>query len=286
MSHAVLVIDDEEILAKNICLYLTRHGYEARAASSGEEGLATLDRFNPDLVLLDIQLPGLDGLDVLRRIRATACHIKVVMMTAHGGVSIAVEAMKAGAYDYLTKPLALSELKLLLDKAIGQERLEGALAYYQSRQAERSGLDKLLGESPPMQALKRKIQQFVEAETRLTEGEPPAVLITGETGTGKELVARAFHFEGPRRDYPFVELNCASIPSPLLEAELFGFERGAFTAPRSASWGWWKPPMAVLYFWMRSAKWNRRSRPSCLNYWRIAACAGWGGCAIKWLISG
>ncbi len=237
MSHAVLVIDDEEILAKNICLYLTRHGYEARAASSGEEGLATLDRFNPDLVLLDIQLPGLDGLDVLRRIRATACHIKVVMMTAHGGVSIAVEAMKAGAYDYLTKPLALSELKLLLDKAIGQERLEGALAYYQSRQAERSGLDKLLGESPPMQALKRKIQQFVEAETRLTEGEPPAVLITGETGTGKELVARAFHFEGPRRDYPFVELNCASIPSPLLEAELFGFERGAFTGAKERKLG-------------------------------------------------
>ena len=95
MSHAVLVIDDEEILAKNICRYLTRHGYEARAASSGEEGLATLDRFNPDLVLLDIQLPGLDGLDVLRRIRAMACHIKVVMMTAHGGVSVAVEAMKA-----------------------------------------------------------------------------------------------------------------------------------------------------------------------------------------------
>lgn len=116
----VLIIDDEETLARNIRTYLTRHGYEARIAGSGEEGLAALDSFNPDLVLLDFQLPGMDGLEILRRIRTAARHVKVVMMTAHGGVPVAVDAMKAGAYDYLTKPLALSELKLLLDKAIGQ----------------------------------------------------------------------------------------------------------------------------------------------------------------------
>lgn len=237
MSKAVLIIDDEATLAKNIKLYLARHGYEAQTAASGEDGLAQLDDFKPDLVLLDYQMSGLNGLDVLRRIRADAPHIKVIMLTGHGGVDVAVEAMKAGAFDYLSKPVVLGELKLLLDKALGQERLESALHYYQGRQAEQSGLGKLLGESPPMLALKRKIRQFIDAEQRLVDGEPPAVLITGETGTGKELAARAFHFDGPRRQKPFIELNCAAIPAQLLETELFGFERGAFTDAKERKLG-------------------------------------------------
>lgn len=237
MPNAILIIDDEATLAKNIKIYLSRHGYDAHVAASGEEGLAQLDRFSPDVVLLDYQMRGLNGLAVLQRIRAEAPHVKVIMLTGHGGVEVAVEAMKAGAYDYLTKPVVLGELKLLLDKAVGQERLEGALTYYQNRQAEQSGLNKLLGESPPMLALKRKIRQFIEAEQRLVDGEPPAVLVTGETGTGKELVARAFHFEGARRHKPFVEINCAAIPAQLLETELFGFERGAFTDAKERKLG-------------------------------------------------
>ncbi|MBK7541030.1 MAG: sigma-54-dependent Fis family transcriptional regulator [Candidatus Competibacteraceae bacterium] len=237
MSNAILIIDDEATLAKNVKTYLARHGYEAQAAASGEEGLAQLDHFKPDVVLLDFQMEGMNGLDVLRRIRAEAPHIKVIMLTGHGGVEVAVEAMKAGAYDYLTKPVVLGELKRLLDKAVGQDRLESALSYYQGRQAEQSGLNKLLGESPPMLALKHKIRQFIEAERRLIDGEPPAVLITGETGTGKELVARAFHFEGPRQRQPFVEINCAAIPAQLLETELFGFERGAFTDAKERKLG-------------------------------------------------
>ena len=135
MSNAILIIDDEATLAKNVKTYLARHGYEAQAAASGEEGLAQLDHFKPDVVLLDFQMEGMNGLDVLRRIRAEAPHIKVIMLTGHGGVEVAVEAMKAGAYDYLTKPVVLGELKRLLDKAVGQDRLESALSYYQGRQA-------------------------------------------------------------------------------------------------------------------------------------------------------
>lgn len=209
--------------------YLERHEYEVRVAHSAEEGVQELETFKPDAILLDLGLPGMNGLEALSRIRQESPEAKVVMITAHGSVETAVEAMKAGAYDFLSKPLVLAKLKVLLDKALGQSRLEGTLSYYRGKDAGGSGLSALLGASPPMRALKSQIEQIVESEGRLTEGEPPAVLITGETGTGKELAARALHYNGPRKNAPFVEINCASIPSQLLEAELFGYERGAFT---------------------------------------------------------
>ena len=237
MPHAVLIIEDEPTLAKNMKNYVSRHGYDVRVAESGEQGLEQLEEFKPDVVLSDYRLPGIDGLELLSRIRRTDSQIKLIMITGHGSVEVAVDAMKAGAYDYLSKPVVLSELKLLLDRAVGQERMEEALSYYQKRQAKISGIDKLIGESPPMQSLKSTIRQLLDAEKRTRDGELPAVLITGETGTGKELVARAIHFEGPRQDHPFVEINCAAIPALLLEAELFGYERGAFTDARERKIG-------------------------------------------------
>jgi two-component system, NtrC family, response regulator AtoC len=237
MSRAILIIEDEAVLAKNIKTYLERHEYEVVAAATGEEGLEKLEAFLPDVVVLDYQLPKMNGLEVLTRLRDKSPDTKVIMITGHATVEVAVQAMKSGAYDYLSKPVVLSELKLLVDRALGQERVEKTLNYLQTRQASVSDLKALLGESPQMLDLKEKIKRLVTAEFSLSDNDLPAVLITGETGTGKEVVARAVHFEGPRKRRPFVELNCASIPSHLLEAELFGYERGAFTDARERKYG-------------------------------------------------
>ena len=189
------------------------------------------------MVILDYNLPGLDGLELLMRIRAIDPVIKTIMTTGEGSEQLAVDAMKAGAYDYLTKPLVLGKLKMVLDKIVGEVRLSQELNYYRKKEAGEGGIEQLIGESSPMLLLKGLISQVLEAERRLTDAEPPAVLITGETGAGKELVARALHFAGPRRAKPFIEVNCSSIPANLLEAELFGYERGAFTDAKERKLG-------------------------------------------------
>jgi DNA-binding NtrC family response regulator len=237
MSLSVLLIEDETTLAKNICAYLVRYNYDVRIATTAEAGLAELDAFKPDIIVLDFNLPGMNGLEALAKIRTIDSQIKVIMVTAHGSIDLAVEAMQAGAYHFVTKPIALGKLRLMLEKAIQDQRRDQALSYYQRKLGNEAGMDTLVGESATMQALKRKIHQIVSAEQALQDGAAPAVLISGETGTGKELVARALHFSGPRRDKPFVEINCASIHQQLLESELFGHERGAFTDAHERKFG-------------------------------------------------
>ncbi len=237
MNGAILIIEDETILAKNMRTYLERNEYEVECAESAEDGIARLERFAPDAVVLDFNLPGMDGLQALERIRAQCPGTPVIMVTGHGSVETAVEAMKAGALDFLTKPVPLAKLGMLLQRATSERRKDSALAYYRQRDGEGADLSTLRGESPGMQRLHGLLRQLLRSEEQLRDGEAPAVLVRGETGTGKELVARALHFNGPRRDKPFVELNCAALPAQLLESELFGHERGAFTDARERKLG-------------------------------------------------
>lgn len=229
MTQAVLVVEDEAVFAKNIQTYLVREGFEVRIAADADAAMAEFESFRPGIVLLDYNLPGADGLEVLARMKARDSKVPVVMLTGHGSVEVAVQAMKSGAADYLSKPVALGEIKLVINRVMHRGQIEGNLSYYQKREAQSGNLQAMLGESAPMRELKGKIEQIVAAEHRLTDNDAPAVLIMGETGAGKELVARALHFAGKWAAQPFVEINCASIPANLLEAELFGYERGAFT---------------------------------------------------------
>lgn len=229
MPHPVLIIEDEPILAKNVKAYLARYGYESMLAFSGEEGLNAMNSFQPGVVLLDYHLPDMNGLQVLEQLRRREPGIKVIMITGHGSVQVAVQAMKAGACDYLSKPMILSELKLLVDQAIDRDKREMNHAYLNEKQVHHRGLEQMIGQSAPMMELKDSLRRLIAAEHLLADDDPPSVLIVGETGTGKELVARALHFEGKRGAQPFIEINCAAMPSHLLEAELFGYERGAFT---------------------------------------------------------
>ncbi|MGX1126898.1 sigma-54 dependent transcriptional regulator [Pseudomonas defluvii] len=229
MEHSILLVEDDEILAGNIQTYLERKQFEVTVCHSAEEALEKLEHLQPDAVLTDNSLPGMNGHELIRTLVARAPELKVIMMTGYGNVEDAVAAMKEGAFHYLTKPVALAELKLMLDKALVTDRMERTLSFYQEREAQKSGFQSLIGESPAMLALKQTLGQLLDAERRMDGGDLPPVLVEGETGTGKELVARALHFDGVRSKGPFIEFNCASIPANLLEAELFGHEKGAFT---------------------------------------------------------
>ncbi len=228
MANSILIIEDDEVLADNIRAHLERNQWETHVAHSAEEGLKKLETVRPDMLLTDYRLPGKTGVEVIKGALAIDAQVKIIMLTGEGNAQIAVDAMKAGACDYLSKPVSLAELQLVLEMALGQSRMEKTLSAIQRRQP-RASLEAIMGESAPMQAAKTKARQVLEAEKRMNDNDLPAILITGETGTGKELMARALHFEGVRSNWPFIEINCASLPPNLLESELFGHERGAFT---------------------------------------------------------
>jgi two-component system response regulator AtoC len=231
----VLIVEDEVGLGRTLETYLRRQGLEARAHPSAEAALAALDEDAPDVALVDLQLPGMDGLAALDALKAVRPDLAVILMTAFSSVSGAVAALRQGAADYLTKPLDLEELLVVIGRVWGHQRLRGELSYLRRRAGHEAPVDSLLGDSEVMEAVRRRILQVAAADRLGEVG--PTVLITGETGTGKELVARAIHAAGPRAAGPLVELNCAALPASLVEAELFGYEKGAYTDARNAKPG-------------------------------------------------
>ena len=232
----ILVIEDESILARNIRDAIQYAGHETSLAHSGEEGVELAAKLRPNLVLSDYRLPGIDGLEAMRQIRRSAPATAVVIMTAHGDIGMAVAAMKAGASDFLAKPLDLHELCVVVERVLRQQSETSELNYFRERERANGALESIVGNSPQILELREMVRR-ISTFPALSTSEPPCVLITGETGTGKDLVARAIHHAGPRRDHQFVHVNCAALPHHLVESELFGHVKGAFTDARSDKQG-------------------------------------------------
>ena len=223
----VLIVDDEPNLRKILSAQLSRDGYDVLSAEDGEQGLAVLREHHIDLVVTDLKMPKIDGMQLLREALREDPDLPIVMITAHGTVDTAVEALKLGAFDYLTKPFDKDEVRQIVAKALKTRALAGAeTTGAQEAPGARFGI---IGTSPGITEMYAIIERVSDT--------PTTALITGESGTGKELVARALHENSSRKDKPFIKVNCAAIPKELIESELFGYERGAFTGAVSSKPG-------------------------------------------------
>jgi len=219
-TRRVLIVDDEPGVRESLRMVL-KEGYEPLAVGSSGEALETLAATSVDVVLLDIVMPGMDGLQLLEELRVRFPNLPIVMLTATKTVKTAVGAMKLGAFDYITKPFDVDELRVILDKATERAELVREVEELRSEVGRRYQLDNIIGRSARMQEVFRTVLTVAPLKT--------TVLITGESGTGKELIAKAIHYQSPRGRRPLVTLNCAAIPETLLESELFGHEKGSFT---------------------------------------------------------
>lgn len=226
MSASILVVDDEEAIRTSLRSILEDEGYEVSVAANGVEALKVYGTDPPDLMILDIWMPEMDGLETLRRVKEFVPTTQVMMISGHGSIETAVKAIKLGAYDYIEKPLSLENVTLRVKHALEQFRLAQENRSLRTKVQQKF---ELVGQSPAMQRLRELIQTAGPTNSR--------VLIGGENGTGKELVARAIHMHSTRSDHPFVAVNCAAIPETLIESELFGHEKGSFTGATSMKRG-------------------------------------------------
>ncbi len=218
MQKTILVVDDESGILATLSAVLKDEGYSVSVASNSIEAIKSVQETLPGLVLLDVWMPGVDGIETLIKIKDISPYLPVIVMSGHGSIETAVRAIKLGAYDFVEKPLSLEKILLTVRHAFNEQRLSEenrALLQLVSKKYE------MIGNSPPMQKLREQINKASPTQSR--------ILISGENGTGKELVARAIHAQSTRRTGPFIDLNCAAIPEHLIESELFGYEKGAFT---------------------------------------------------------
>ncbi len=218
---SILVVDDELSIRESLSGWLQQDGYEVESAADGPSALAKTQETHYDIMLLDVKMPRMDGITVLKNLRESNADTAVVVMTAHGAIQDAVEAMKLGAYDYLLKPFDLEEMSLIIEKLVQVQTLAMENLILKERVATISRFENLVGQSPPMLQLFETIVDVAQSDA--------TVLLTGETGTGKELVARSIHAQSPRCYGPFIAINCGAFTEHLLESELFGHEKGAFT---------------------------------------------------------
>jgi two-component system response regulator AtoC len=228
--QCILIIDDEPLIRKSLKVALEEDGYDVFTAETGAAGIAVVRTENIDLVLLDIKLPDIQGLDVLTGLKALDGDLLVIMMTGYGTIESAVTAMKSGAFDYITKPLKTKDVTTLIKLALETRSLKRDVKRFIDKDRTFYGLDKIIGRSAA-------INDTIEMIKKIARADSSTVLIEGESGTGKELVAKAIHFSSSRCSRPFVEINCAAIPPSLLESELFGYEKGAFTDARKTKKG-------------------------------------------------
>ncbi len=217
----ILVVDDEDSMRFLLREAMRREGYDVEVASDGQQALQAVRENQFDLVIMDIRMPELDGIQALREMRRIRPSLVVVMITAHGNTELAIEAMREGAYDYFSKPFELEEMRVVVRRALEKTALLNHVATLENKLRGRARFDRIIGQSDAMQEVFALLERVVTNDV--------TVLITGESGTGKELVAQAVHYQSPRRDKPFVSVNCAAIPENLLESELFGHEKGSFT---------------------------------------------------------
>jgi two-component system nitrogen regulation response regulator NtrX len=218
MLPSILLVDDEPSILRTLSGLLSDEGFEVKTASNGYEALKFIDAESPDLVLLDIWMPGIDGIETLKEIKKDNPFIQVVIITGHGTIETAIKATKLGAFDFIEKPLSIEKVIVAINNALNFRRLEEENRYLRKKTIEKHSIT---GNSPPITALKKHIA--IAAPTNSW------ILITGENGSGKELVARTIHQLSPRADQPLIDVNCAAIPEELFESELFGHEKGAFT---------------------------------------------------------